>query len=629
MLNWLPASRDFRAELRGAQQAPPAARIEKLRALAQHRLDFLETLQLDRALQSVEKEAAALSRASLAILSSSTVEHLLPGIRIAGLRRGLHLEVHRGAYGQYRQEILQPPASLREFAPNVILFSVTAREAMASVPLATTVDEVERRVTAFIAELRMLWSRAREAFGASIIQQTFVDITEPVFGSFDRLVPGAPARVVARLNERLADAAMADNVSVLDIARASERDGRDTWFSVARWLQAKQEIAPPAGPMYGELLARIVAAQRGLSKKCLVLDLDNTLWGGVVGDDGLQGIVLGDGSAAGEAHAALQRYAKQLKERGVVLAVCSRNEHAVAVAAVEQHPEMVLRLADFAAFKANWNDKAENLQAIATELNIGIDSLVFVDDNPAERARIRAALPIVAVPELPGDVADYVRCIADAGYFEAVSFTPDDRQRADQYAANAARETFRDSLQSMEDFLRGLEMRVVYGPFAAVDLPRVTQLINKTNQFNTTGRRYTAEEVAAFASRDGDLTFQFRLADRFGDNGLVSAMIFRRLPQQPDTFELDTWVMSCRVFGRELEYEAMSIAVEAVRSSGARVIVADYVPTAKNAVISGLYAQLGFIQSSRGGGAGEGTRWQLALSSYVPRNTSIERRSQA
>ena len=239
------------------------------------------------------------------------------------------------------------------------------------------------------------------SFNATIIQQTFLDVTESVFGSYDRLVPGAPARVIKLLNDQLSRAAAQDGVLLLDVARASERDGIDAWFDTGSWLHGKLEIAPEAAPLCGDMIARIVAAQRGLSKKCLVFDLDNTLWGGVIGDDGLEGLVLGEGSAVGEAHLALQRYAKQLKERGVILAVCSKNDPAIAEAAFNEHPEMLLKRSDISAFVANWNDKAENLKAIAARLNIGLDSLVFVDDNPVERARIRQGLPLVAVPNCP------------------------------------------------------------------------------------------------------------------------------------------------------------------------------------------------------------------------------------
>jgi FkbH-like protein len=278
---------------------------------------------------------------------------------------------------------------------------------------------------------------------------------------------------------------------------------------------------------------------------------------------------------------------------------------------------------------ANWDDKAKNLKAIAARLNIGLDSLVFVDDNPAERARIRQSLPMVAVPELPNDIAHYVRCLADAGYFEAVAFTSEDRQRTEQYAANGEREALFELSGSLDDFLRDLQMSVAFGPFAATNLVRVTQLFNKTNQFNTTTRRYTIEQVTNFAAADEMVTLQFRLLDKYGDNGLVSAMILHPDPKQPEVFEIANWVMSCRVFGRRLEFEAMNIVVEQARRRGSKVLRAEYIPTAKNGVISELYSSLGFSRlDDRALGDG-GTCWFLDLAKYVTRPTHISRSAEA
>ena len=624
-MSWLPIAGDFRGDLRAAlDQAKPTDALEGLAALASHRLGFLETVQLDRALARLDlKEAPGFRPIRLAILASSTVDHLPPAIRVAGLRRRLLIEVHSGTYGQYRQDLLDPASALHRFKPQAVLFSLSAREAIAGVPLTATAAEVDDAIGRFIAELRSLWRKAREIGGAPVIQQTFIDVTEPLFGGYDRMVPGSPGAVVARLNDRLSEAAAQDGALLLDVARASQRDGIDAWFDIGRWLQGKLEIAPQAAPLYGDIAARILAALRGLSKKCLVLDLDNTLWGGVIGDDGLDGIVLGEGSAAGEAHLALQHYAKQLKERGIILAVCSKNDPKIAEAAFRDHPEMVLRRADIAAFQANWDDKAQNLKAIAARLNIGLDALVFVDDNPIERARIRQSLPMVAVPEMPDDPAHYVRCLADAGYFEAVAFTADDRNRAEQYAANAEREALLGSAESMDEFLRGLKMTAVYGPFTAVDHARVVQLINKTNQFNTTTRRYASEEIARIMDEPDALTLQFRLLDRVGDNGLVSTMILRPTQADDEVLEIENWVMSCRVFGRELEFEAMNIAVEAARERGVRALVADYIPTPKNDVISKLYPSLGFTEVDRPAPADGATRWRLDLAFYVTRKTHI------
>jgi FkbH-like protein len=625
MMNWLPIARDFRDDLRAAlDQAKPTDALEGLASLAACRLGFLETVQLDRALARLGlKEAPRFLPVRLAILASSTSDHLPPAIRVAGLRRKLLIDVHAGTYGQYRQDLLDPASTLHRFQPQAVLFSLTAREAIAGIALAATAAEVDNGIARFTAELRSLWRKAREIGDAAVVQQTFIDVSEPVFGGYDRIVPGAPATIIARLNDQVCEAAARDGVLILDVARASQRDGIDAWFDVGRWLQGKLEIAPQAAPLYGDLAARILAALRGLSKKCLVLDLDNTLWGGVIGDDGLDGIVLGEGSAAGEAHLALQRYAKQLKNRGVILAVCSKNDAKIAEVAFRDHPEMVLRRSDIAAFQANWDDKAQNLKAIASRLNIGVDSLVFVDDNPVERARVRQSLPMVAVPEMPDDPAHYVRSLADAGYFEAVAFTADDRSRAEQYAANAEREALLETAESVDDFLRGLKMTAVYGPFTAVDHARVVQLINKTNQFNTTTRRYAGHEIARVMEDPKAVTLQFRLLDRVGDNGLVSTMILRPTRADDEVLEIENWVMSCRVFGRELEFEAMNVAVDAARERGVRALVADYIPTAKNDVISKLYPSLGFTEVAQPASAKGTTRWRLHLADYVTRDTHI------
>jgi FkbH-like protein len=617
----------FRLQVQAALSEKDArARLDGLARLAESRLGFVETIQLDKALTCCSAESIdGYAGVRLAVLSANTIDHLLPAIRVAGLRYKLRLDVFAGSFGQYRQELLDPASPLLRFQPDFILLSLSARQVTSGVPLAATTEQVEEALALAIEEVRKLWQSARGTFGAAVIQQSYLDVSEPLFGSYDRLVPGAPSRLIARLNDLLAHAAAQENVMLLDVAQASAREGIAAWFDVGRWLQGKMEIAPQAAPSYGDLVARVVAAQRGLSKKCLVFDLDNTLWGGVIGDDGLEGIVLGEGTAVGEAYLALQRYALQLKERGVILAVCSKNDTAIAEAGFRDHPEMLLRRSDIAAFVANWEDKAANLKTIAERLNIGLDSLVFVDDNPVERARVRESLPMVAVPDLPEDPAQYVHCLANAGYFESVSFTTDDRQRTGQYAANAEREALLGTSESVDDFLRGLAMLLVFGPVKPVDLARATQLINKTNQFNPTTRRCSGEELAAIAAAPDAVTFQFRLADRFGDNGLISVLILRPDPRQSDVMEIDTWVMSCRVFGRELEFEAMNIAVEAARRRGVRAFRATYVPTSKNGVIRDLYPSLGFTRADPKAGVGGAIQWQLDLSTYIGRKTHIER----
>ena len=625
-MKWLPPSHEFGARIAAVHRNGNAhERLEELASLANANLSFLEIMQVDAALsKTVQTAHSSLDNLRLAVLAGSTVDHLLPSIRVAGLRRGLRIETCATGYRQYRHELVEPGSQLHERRPDVVLFSLVAEEFVGATPIATSADEADQVIDAAVQDLRGMWQRAQDNWQALVVQQSFLDVELPVFGGLDAVVPGAPARLVARLNAALADAAFKEGVLWLDIARASARDGLDAWFDAARWLQAKMEIAPQAAMPYGDLLVRVIAAARGKSKKCLVLDLDNTLWGGVVGDDGIEGIVLGQGSGLGEAHLALQRYAKKLKDRGVILAVCSKNDPAIAEAAFRDHPEMLLQWSDFSAFAVNWEDKATNLATIADQLNIGLDSLVFVDDNPAERAHVRARLPMVAVPELPQDPAYFVRCIAEAGYFEAVSFTKEDHARAGLYSANRQRESLRKTARGMDTFLQQLEMYVDSGPVTSLNIARVTQLINKTNQFNTTTTRLNENEVAALGSIPGSILRQFRLVDKFGDNGIVGAMIV--VPWQGEAGVLDVvnWVMSCRVFGRQLEEESLNILVEAARHSGAQKLRAVYKPTAKNAVIKDLFARLGFARSSQE--IEPSSQWFLSLPDYVPRQTWIMRR---
>jgi FkbH-like protein len=625
-MNWLPAVPDFRERLqRAGALADPAERLRALAALSQFRLGVVEELQLDRAVSKcvaqVDPRSAGLLPVRIALLSSATVDHLLAAVRVAALRAGLLADARAGAFGQYRHELLGAASPLVEVRPEFVVLSLAVRDVLAPLPLDSRRDDAERAVAGAIDALRPLWRAARERFDATVVQQSFLDTALPVFGQFDRQLPATPHRLTVRLNDALAEAAEADGVLLLDAARAAARDGLDAWFDVRHWLQAKMEIAPVAASRFGELLARLVAAQRGRSRKCLVLDLDNTLWGGVVGDDGIDGIVLGEGSARGEAHLALQRHARVLKERGVILAVCSKNDPEVARAALRDHPEMALREDDFAAFAVDWNDKAHNIVRIAERLNLGLDSLVFVDDNPAERERVRGALPAVAVPELPDDPAGYARCLAEAGYFETVTFSDDDRRRADQYAANARRESLRGLATGIDDYLQGLQMELAAGPVRPVDCARTVQLINKTNQFNTTTRRLSDAEFDRFVREPRNLVLQFRLRDRFGDNGLVSAMLLA--DGAAGDWRIENWVMSCRVFGRQLEEEALNVAAEQAAQRGIRRLVAEFVPTAKNTVVADLYARLGFdCVERRGDGS---SRWELPVAGFAPRRTHIAR----
>lgn len=626
-LDWLEPCGDFRSEYRAACANPePAARLSALRCLSRKRLKAVETIQLARALpKECDANVEAIASVRPALLADANVEHLVPFIRVALLRHGLLAQVYVPGYGQYRQELMTGGSPLFEFRPDVVVFALGARSLVAGLELDASEARLAQVVDAAIADLSEYWHVARRELDAEIVQQTVMDLSEPLFGSYDRLVPGSGVRAVAELNARLAASARDSGVLLLDIATVATRDGSAAWYDPVRWHQAKQDIQLSAAPAYAELLARLIAARRGRSRKCLVLDLDNTLWGGTVGDDGLDGIVLGPGSALGEAHLAFQQYVLRLKERGIVLAVCSKNDHRIAMEAFSAHPEMAMRPGDVAAFVANWEDKASNLVAIAQRLNLGLESLVFVDDSPVERAQVRGALPDVAVPEMPVDPARFTERLAAAGYFEAVSYTSEDQSRANSYRQDSQRETLRQTTQSLRDFLAGLDMRMRVSSFQRADVPRIVQLINKTNQFNLTARRHDAEFIERVVRMHDCVTLQFRLSDRFGDTGLVAAMILLAGDLEKSLL-IDTWVMSCRVFGRQLEYESMNVAVETARALGVERIVGQYVPTQRNVTFRSLYGDLGFSpEPAAAGTPPDSERWVLRVGSYVTHRTHIQR----
>lgn len=620
-LSWLVDDREFRGRLREFR-ANSAAAWEQAVALAGTRLDFVLTNALDEAVRrrfAAPPEGVTGKPVRLALLGSATMAHLHPAIRVAGLRRGLWIDTYENDYGQYLQELSDPDSGLRAFDPTAILLALDAHHLAAGVNAGLDAAGADQALDEIADRLHEAWRQARAAFRCPIIQQTAVPLHLPVLGLNEHRLPGSRARFIARLNARLRALAEEEGVDLLALDDRAARDGLAAWHDPALWHRSKQEVSPVAAPMYGELVARLLAAKQGRSAKCLVLDLDNTLWGGVIGDDGLEGIVLGQGSPLGEAYAAFQDYCRELSRRGVILAVCSKNDEANALEPFDRHPEMVLKRADIACFVANWSDKAANIRQIAAELNIGLDTLVFVDDNPFERNLIRRELPMAAVPEVGDDPSTYAQTLADAGYFEGLAVTEEDRERTGQYQGNRAREVLKASATDLESYLRGLEMQLVWKRFDRIGQQRIVQLINKSNQFNLTTRRYTDEEVQAVMDDPRAFGLQLRLLDRFGDNGVIAIVIGRM--QDDASCAIDTWLMSCRVLGRQVEPTTLNLVAEQAKALGARRLIGEYIPTKKNGMVKDHYAKLGFtvMETTEAGGS----RAALDLAHFVPAKTFI------
>ena len=375
---------------------------------------------------------------------------------------------------------------------------------------------------------------------------------------------------------------------------SAETVGLSTWHSPSLWNIAKLGFDTRRLPLYADHVARLIAALRGRSRKCLILDLDNTVWGGVIGDDGLEGIRIAQGDATGEAYLSVQQMALALRRRGIVLAVSSKNTDEVARIPFREHPEMLLNEEHFAVFQANWDDKASNIRAIAEELSLGLDAMVLLDDNPVERDLVRQLLPQVAVPELPEDPALYARTLTAAGYFESIIFSEEDRTRAEMYQSNARRVALRNQAHNVDAYLDLLDMEIVFAPFDRIGRAQISQLINKSNQFNLTTRRYSEADVAAAEHDPNIFTLQVRLIDKFGDNGMICVVICR--PSDTSAWTIDTWLMSCRVLGRKVEQMVLREILTRARKSGIRTVVGTYRQSEKNALVRDHYKKLGFTK---------------------------------
>jgi len=551
----------------------------------------------------------------LAVLSNATISFAAQAIPASALRHGVATQVKIVEYDRVAGVALAGDAEITAFAPDVVLLALDHR----GLPFGamSAGDPVSVVVDAVTGHLRKLRDGIKRNFGTPVIFQTLATPPSSMFGSFDVRVGGTWRATISALNCAIADLAAGGDY-ILDVACLVERVGAERWFDDVQWLAHKVPFSLTMIPAYGDHIGRLIGAIRGRSRKCLVLDLDNTLWGGAIGDEGLSGIVLGQGSPDGEAYLAVQRAALALRDRGIILAVSSKNDEANARLPFQKHPDMLLKEEHIAVFQANWIDKSTNLEAIAKALNIGLDALVLLDDNPAERAQVRMALPAVAVPEVGNDPSTFAWTMLSAGYFEAVSFLAEDKRRADEYAAESNRVAVLQKAQNFGDYLSELQMVISFAAFDSLGRSRISQLINKSNQFNLTTRRYTEAQVAELEADPSTHTLQVRLRDRFGDSGMIAVLIARRSEHQGEpALDIDTWLMSCRVLGRKVEEAMLRELALAARADSMRWIVGRYIPTAKNGMVKEHYAKLGFDACPIGTEGADGeTVWRLDVTAY-------------
>jgi len=548
-----------------------------------------------RLLAQARKKAAPpfRRRCRIALLSSTTIDFLAPILRAQCFGAGIDAEIYIGPFNQYEQEIRHPDSGLARFQPDVIAIGTDWR----SLGLRDEEDSPGGIIGEHTGRLESLWREARERLGATVIQFNYEAPPFDALGQLSAALPGGRGHLLRAINLALWEAAgRTQGVAILDVDQIAARFGKDRWNDPVLWHTAKQYPSAEAMPALGHQLTALLRAALGLTSKCLALDLDGVLWGGVIGEDGLAGIQLG-GGPAGEAFVDFQRYLQSLTRTGVLLAVCSKNNPEDAVLPFRKHPEMVLREQDIAIFTANWKSKDENLREIATALNIGLDAMVFVDDNPAERSRVRQNLPEVEVVDLPADPALYVSALSRLGLFETLAITREDRQRTASIRENLERKTLESTAGSVDDYLAQLDIQVQLAPFDEANLPRIVQLINKTNQFNLTTRRRGDAEVRALLAA-GAYTQAMRASDRFGDSGLTGVLI--AIPDGAG-LRVDTWLMSCRVLGRRLEEVMFAALVRYAAENHTTQITGEYIPTAKNSQVADLYARLGCAAAGQEG----------------------------
>ena len=591
---WLGEAADLATCLTSEPQTIDFKRLAgRLRRLAGVRLGDIEKLRLRR----LSKVARIFSFKlpgyrvfRLLLVSNRTVSFFAGELETSGLARGLLIEAVETDFDSVANLALNPSANVPEGRFDAVLLLVDEDFFPDRGKLLDDEGEDAALATS-LNRLNSITAGLKSRIGAPVIAATIAGRADVRTATSDVLTPGTTHRFVWRLNNGLIQLATKGEFYLFDLASIAKHVGLSRYHDPVRFFQAKTPFAIEAGPVIADALSAQIAAMAGRTGRVLVLDLDNTIWGGVIADDGLDHIVLGQGSPDGEAFLSIQRFALQLRERGIILAVCSKNLESIAREPFRLHPEMILKEEHITVFVANFEDKATNILRIAETLNLDPSVLVFLDDNAAERERVRSSLPNVMVPEIGSDPAQYVPTLIMSGYFEYLPLTQDDIGRANAYEARSQAKALEESVGDYDIYLQSLKMQLKVAHFDARNRTRVTQLINKSNQFNLTAQRYSEVEVANFENDPAVLTWHARLQDRFADHGIISVVIVHKCIE---SWRIDTWIMSCRVLERGVEVAMMAALAAAAYEVGAREIIGVYKPTDRNGLVANFYPQLGF-----------------------------------
>ena len=538
----------------------------------------------------------------IAILGDHATQFIKEALIGYGALNKLNYTIYEAEYSQIDQEILDADSELYHFKPEIVIITNSVYKLEQSFHHSKNQNSF---ANSFLDKVEGWMEALKNNTKAKIILSTFPELPDAVFGNFASKVNSSFLYQLRVLNlELMKLSAQNGNLFLCDVAAHYGVYGQNTAKSAQMYINADMIFSLDFIPVFTKQLNDIILAIRGKFNKCLILDLDNTTWGGIVGDDGVENIKIGD-LGIGKAFSKLQTWAKALKERGVILCVCSKNDEANAKEPFEKHPDMVLRLEDISVFVANWENKASNIRNIQEILNIGFDSMVFLDDNPFERNLVRLELPEVIVPELPEDPAEYLDYLLSLNLFETASFSENDKDRTKQYQAEAERVSSVAKFANIDEYLASLEMVSEVKEVDGFSLPRVAQLTQRSNQFNLRTQRYTDEDLKIMIASGEYIAISYTLVDKYGDNGLISAVVLKK---EKDFIFVDTWIMSCRVLKRTMEPFVLNTIVEEAKKQGYSKLIGEYLPTAKNGMVKEHYKNFGF-EEKKG-------RWELNLDNF-------------
>ena len=553
-----------------------------------------------------------------AILGGSTTSDIKQLLELFLLHHGIKTTFFESEYNRFYEDAVFGNPELDELGPDLVFIHTTWRNIRRFPELTDSPEAVQEKLESEYQRFVSVWKALAEKYHCTIIQNNFDYPFYRLLGNKDAADIHGRVNFLTRLNLKFAEYAESHSAFLIhDLNYLSAQYGLDRWHDESAWYLYKYALAVQAIPCLANSVANIIKAVYGKNKKAFALDLDNTLWGGIVGDDGVENLSIGQETARSEAFTAFQSYLKEQQELGILLNIDSKNEMCSALAGLG-HPEGVLKQEDFIVIKANWLPKSQNLAEIAAALNIGVDSIVFVDDNPAEREIIRQSFPNVSVPDIGDEPEKFIRILDRSGYFECVGISTEDLNKQKLYQQNAKRADLLQSFTDYDEYLRSLHMTARIEGFIPLYMQRIAQLTNKSNQFNLTTKRYTQAEIEAAANDPDCVTLYGKLADKFGDNGVVSVVIGRR---RGEALHLELWIMSCRVLKRDMEFAMMDALAAKCRAMGVKTVYGYYYPTAKNGMVRDFYQLQGFTKLSEDT---EGnTVWQLDLEGYQNKNRFI------